>query len=246
MNLTLVGDSLSAGNLGIPYSSYINIGQAFQVINHGIDGDTVLGVLKRIDDVLRSTTPQILIIEAGANDILLPVMKQKGGEWPAFIDEMILQGSIPAENEAEFESTYSDLLSEISAWGVEKIICTTIPPLGEGHNSIGDKKRRRLNTIISRLSVDNETVIADVARGFEEALEAEPVRSDWFFSSPSDFTTDLRRIRRDKSAENLSSERGLYLTIDGTHLNERGAALMGKIVSEAIDKSIRIDAQANC
>jgi hypothetical protein len=58
--------------------------------------------------------------------------------------------------------------------------------------------------------------------------------SDWFFGEPADFTADVGKVRRAKGAMKLSEERGLYLTMDGAHLNEKGADLMGKVISRAI------------
>jgi lysophospholipase L1-like esterase len=54
MTITLIGDSLTAGNLGIPYSRYLNLNlpDDVLVLNRGLDGDTVQGIFSRLEDTL--------------------------------------------------------------------------------------------------------------------------------------------------------------------------------------------------
>lgn len=234
MILTLIGDSLTAGKLGVAYADWLNLPDDTDLINLGKDGDTVRGVRDRLSEALSDTLPDILVIEAGANDILLPEMKSRGGEWASFVADMEKRGSRPAESTEKFESTYRDMLSICEAKGIRCVIAVTIPPLGEGPAPLQDKRRKEMNRIILKLAEEHRAEVADVACLFEEVLENFLVRSDWFFDSPSVFTTDLRRIRRDRSAMPLSEERGLYLTVDGAHLNEKGAEMMGIAVSNAV------------
>ena len=240
MTLTLAGDSLSAGNLGIPFARFLTLpdGSRPSIINEGKDGDTLAGLVARLDELLRSTTPELLIIEIGANDVLLPAMTKKAGPWPDFVDGMVRQGSRPAGDPGEFRRLYEELLSMADARGVEKVVTVTIPVLGESPRSPYTAMRRELNTIIRKATGGSHAVLADPAAAFDDVLDDLPIHSDWFFTHPDEFITDLRRIRRNRGAMPLSEERGLYLTMDGAHLNERGAELMGQVISEAIALSL--------
>lgn len=70
------GDSLTAGQ-GVPreenYPSRLQAeldarGYSYRVANAGISGDTTAGGLARIDRWLTQTTPEVVILELGAND----------------------------------------------------------------------------------------------------------------------------------------------------------------------------------
>ncbi|MDT8297930.1 MAG: GDSL-type esterase/lipase family protein [Spirochaetaceae bacterium] len=234
MTVTLIGNSLTAGNLGIPYARFLNFPENTHMVNRGRDGDTVRGIRARMDEVLRSDGPKVVVVQTGANDILLPEMAARGGAWTAFVDKMVERGSVPTPNPSEFGAAYREILDIAFSWGVEHVIAVTIPPLGEDLASQRNQARRNLNDQIRGMADAGGARLADVAAAFESELAGIEVPSEWFFGKPADFISDVRRVRREKGAAAMSEERGLYLTMDGAHLNERGAALMGRIVSDAV------------
>jgi len=234
MTVTLIGNSLTAGNLGIPYARYLNFPENAHVVNRGRDGDTVRGVRARMDEVLRSDGPDVLVVQTGANDILLPEMAARGGTWTAFVDEMAEHGSVPTPDPSKFGAAYKEILDIAFSWGVEHVVAVTIPPLGEDLASQRNRERKNLNDQIRMAADTGGARLADVAAAFESELAEVGVPSEWFFGKPADFVSDVRRVRREKGAAAISEERGLYFTMDGAHLNERGAALMGRIVSDAV------------
>jgi lysophospholipase L1-like esterase len=237
MVVTLLGDSLTAGNLGIPYSRYLNLPADFRVVNRGRDGDTVLGILSRLDDALRSDGADVAVVQVGANDVLLPEMRARGGAWKDFVDLIIGAGSMPTPDPQVFSELYADLLQRISAWGTYRIVCVTVPPAGENLDSERNRKRGEINRRIRAAAGNNGALIADVAAVFEKELGNLQIPSDWFFENPEQFITDTRILRKEKSARRLSESRGLYLTMDGAHLNEQGAGIAGRLIGEMIQFS---------
>lgn len=233
MKITLIGDSLTAGNLGIPYEKYLKFADTILVRNHGLDGDTVVGVQSRLEDALREDGPDVLVIQVGANDFLLPEMASRGGAWTTFVDQMIARGSLPSSDAESFGESYANLIRTASSWGVGRIVCVTIPPTGEDLSSERNRIRRGFNLQIMRVAADAGAEIADVAGGFGDVLSGLDT-SDWFFGEPEDFTADVRTVRRKRGSMSLAEERGLYLTMDGAHLNETGGALMAGIISKVI------------
>lgn len=239
MTLTLIGDSLTAGNLGIPYLQYLSITPDIQVHNRGRDGDTVQGVFRRLDDVLRSDGPEILVIQVGANDILLPEMSARGGNWTSFVEQMTREGITPSADIGEFSDIYTELIGTASTLGVDGIVCATIPPIGEVLETERNRLRVELNRQIRESAGTAGIGLADVAEKFESILKSVSAPSEWFFGDPADFITDIRTVRRSGGAMALSKERGLILTMDGAHLNERGGELMAQVISHAIGKEAR-------
>lgn len=233
MTITLIGDSLTAGNLGIPYSRYLKFPETTNISNRGRDGDTVIGIQNRIDDALRVDSPDILVIQVGANDFLLPEMAARGGSWTAFVDQMTARGSLPSSDAESFAERYANLVRTASSWGIDRTICVTIPPTGEDLSSERNRIRGVFNQYILKTATEEGAEIADAARGFEDILSGLDT-SDWFFGEPEDFTADVRKVRREAGAVRLSEKRGLYLTMDGAHLNEAGAELMAEVISKVI------------
>ncbi len=236
MTITLLGNSLSAGNLGIPYSRYLSINPNTRIINHGRDGDTLQGIQSRLNDALIADNPDVLVIQTGANDILLPEMSARGGSWTPFVKTMKDRGSVPTTNINKFAEIYSELIRTAISMNISssRIICITIPPIGENLESNRNQIRSGYNRKIQNAAAEKGAALADVAEEFENLLKHLDIPSDWLFDKPEDFTADLRIVRRRKGAMSLSEERGLYLTMDGAHLNERGAELMGQVISRAI------------
>ncbi len=245
MTVLLIGDSLTAGNLGIPYIRFLNLpkGRSYEhrIINCGQDGDTLLGVGSRLKEALKEDNPDILVIQAGANDILLPEMATRGGLWTQFVREMEKRGSIPTTDPRKFSEIYTEMIGRAVTLGVDinRIIIATIPPIGESIHSGRNRKREEYNRAIRRAAEETGANLADVSVEFERILETIENPSDWFFGSPADFTADVKEVRRGKGAMGLSEERGLYLTMDGAHLNEKGAELMGTVISSGIVKTMR-------
>ena len=234
MVVTFIGDSLTAGNLGIPYLRSVALPPETRVVNRGRDGDTVVGIRDRLDPALRTDGASVLVIQVGANDILLPEMEQRGGEWRSFVKKMIAGGRVPTGNTDEFEAIYEELIATAGSWGIARVVGVTIPPLGENLYTERNRRREEFNTRIRRATNRSDGVLADAAAEFETALGDLPARSDFFFTRPQDFAMDLRRIRREKGAGILAEQRGLHLTMDGAHLNESGAGLMARTVSAAL------------
>ncbi len=236
MVVTLLGNSLTAGKIGIAYEKYLKLPGEYKIINRGRDGDTIKGLSSRLDEVLREDGPEILLIQSGANDILIPEMAERGGKWEAFVHDMQKRGSIPTYSGDEFSSACNELYNKASSWGINRVITVTIPPIGENLESPRNKKRENYNSLIRDAADNNAVEIADVAGAFEKRLSEHQPGSDWFFSQPNDFAADIRRIHRDGTALSISEERGLFLTMDGAHLNEHGAKLMGQVIRRSILK----------
>jgi lysophospholipase L1-like esterase len=74
------GDSLTKGTGGTVNKSYPNILQTtlgITVINEGIPGETSSKGLQRLDKTLKLTTPSLVILCHGGNDILKGLSKEK-------------------------------------------------------------------------------------------------------------------------------------------------------------------------
>lgn len=86
-SIVVLGDSISAsygidaeqGWVALLQAKVATVSQFYQIFNESISGDTTAGGLARIDEILAKFSPEIVVLELGANDGLrglsLPAMK---------------------------------------------------------------------------------------------------------------------------------------------------------------------------
>lgn len=73
----IIGDSITEGILGINYVEMLqNKFREIQFYNMGLGGDTLQGISDRLLKEISINRYDIIIIEAGHNDIILPKMKE--------------------------------------------------------------------------------------------------------------------------------------------------------------------------
>ena len=143
--IVAVGDSLTAG-LGVPedqaYPAQLARrlqadGQNYQVINAGVSGETSSGSLSRIEWVISSLAPDIVILETGANDglrgldpdLLKTNLDRLASMLTAQNIQVILAGMHMLPN---LGPDYTRAFSEIYPWIAEKHEVIFIPFFLEG------------------------------------------------------------------------------------------------------------------
>lgn len=234
VKILCLGDSLTAGTLGISWLEILRERPALQgweLINAGENGFTMAGLESRLTGYLeREDAPDILILEGGANDILLPHMQSAGRAWDPFIRRLLRHGSPPAASLSDFQNTLARIGETAERAGIGKTISCTIPCLGENLDSPLNRRREEYNRIIKR----NSSLVADTAPAFEDILRSLSP-SSYLFETPEQLQEDALTLSS-RGEEELCAKRGLRLTIDGAHLNSRGA----RIFAESVESSLSL------
>ena len=221
-----MGDSLVAGNIGESFLEHSREIRRFRLINQGQDGEPVKGILRNLENYLKSNpSPDVLILDGGGNDLLIPYMTEHHpGEWSPFFRKLSRHGSTPAGDIEEFRTDFRKILKRTEEAGINHLVLMTIPNLSENLTHPLNEQRKILNRAIRNLPDETGkglTVhLADLGRRTESALLPYQPGSDWLFSSPADLASVI--------TEETSRSRGLRFTTDGVHLNKRGAALLAK------------------
>ncbi|MDC7231835.1 MAG: SGNH/GDSL hydrolase family protein [Spirochaetales bacterium] len=253
--ILFLGDSLTAGTIGSSYFKLLTqnkILEEYSLINLGENGFTIAGLRVKLEHYLQSNkAPSILVIEGGANDLLLPHMQNQGLHWDPFIRKLRRHGSVPAASVSAFRTQLNLLLGSAMDGGIPVVLLCTIPFLGEDLTSGLNRKREAYNAVIRTACRESDSalfkcVIADLAAGAEKILSENVLeqKSDsdscgpeapgsWLFKAPADFERDALRIR-ETGEETLCRERGLRLSIDGAHPNRQGAALMASVLLKTL------------
>ncbi|MBF9015295.1 MULTISPECIES: GDSL-type esterase/lipase family protein [unclassified Oceanispirochaeta] len=241
-NIMFLGDSLTAGNLGASYLKLLEKEESLKghkLINAGEDGFTMAGLQLKLEKYLEeNNTPDTLVLEGGANDLLLPHMQKAGTAWNPFIRKLSRHGSIPASSSLEFRAHCSAVLSTALDGGIAQVFVCTITCLGEDLSSELNRQREEYNRILRDLCLEYTNIFFSCIC-LDASAEIEPILSEssagWLFRSPEDLQSDALTIM-ERGEEILCRERGLLLTIDGAHLNQRGAEILSMFFLKSFRK----------
>lgn len=225
--LLFIGDSITEGKLGINFIEMIKSKYPdFFFHNKGKGGDTLLEVTERLIKILKEDMHKyfVIIIEAGHNDILLPYIKQR---WPF----MSIKKVTPI---SEMGTLLDQNLKTINSLTSAKIILTTLSCIGEIYNSQLNQKRRLINEQIQRVGYEYNAYIADVSTNFDDII-INSSSSRYLIDSPINLAIDYFRSKKSRWADRISGKRNLKLTIDGVHLNSKGAQIYCREISKILE-----------
>jgi lysophospholipase L1-like esterase len=232
--LLIVGDSLAGG---LPHLSFpavlAKMLPDWEIKARGKGGDTLAGISKRMEHLLPLYKPEVAILEAGANDVTLPLMKRRGGKWKRLAESIEKRGSVPADSLESFSDLYSRTIERIKE-ETSHIIVTTIACLGEDLNNRANGFRTRYNEVIREVAHERGVWLADTGKAFEKILKGTENPSGFFMDKFRFTFTDNLHVLTPRGSNRLSARRGLILTIDGAHLNVLGARTYAETIRESL------------
>ncbi len=238
MNILVAGDSITEGITG---RSYIRLLQQqrpeHRYINLGLGGDTLKGITKRTLRFLRKRGDvDLLIFQAGHNDIILPSFAERSLPFRIFYRILKQRGSVPTSGVKAFERVYRHTLHNLMRQTSGEILVLTLSCITESPDSREDTLRREYNAAIKRAALDSGIAVADIGDAFDAELK---------YGGSSYKNFNVRGIvvdgiisRLPQGAERISIRRDLHLTIDGVHLNDRGAQLYADVIMREIDSAV--------
>jgi lysophospholipase L1-like esterase len=226
-HILFIGDSITEGKLGINFVDMIK-----RIIPHvichnkGHGGETLLEISTRLKKILKEGKYKYstIIIEAGHNDILLPYLKLR---WPFLRNKWVT-------SETQIGIVLDQMLRSIISLTDANIILTTLSCLGEIFCSQLNQKRRLVNDQIKIIGYRYDAYIADVGLVFDEII-LKSNSSSYLLDSLVNIVFDYFRSKKSVWADKISSKRNLQLTIDGGHLNSKGAKLYCREISKILD-----------
>lgn len=232
--MLIVGDSLTKGHPGASYIHFLKQGLPdVRIKSDGRGGRTLRDTALILPALLKKHRPDLLVIETGTNDLLLPFLKERGGKGRSRSQMKIIDGRVPFSNPVQFRTVYASCLRMLSAWGLEAPFLITIACLGENPGTRLNRKRRMHNEVIRDLCVHHEAHLIDPASRFEEILNREPEPGRHLPDDPGNIHDRLLK-KLSSVSDSLSRKRGLRLTVDGVHLNRRGAAIYAQTVLKSL------------
>jgi lysophospholipase L1-like esterase len=231
--LLLLGDSLTAGHPGVGYPEMLaRIGCPVALVAEGSGGSTLREARWRLNPLLQTHRPRFLMVEIGANDVLIPMFQRRGGPWKTMARNLQFKGSVPMTTPEAFRQAFEEMLDGMPE-GLQ-VFLATIACLGEVLGSDMNRARNQYNTVIRNLAEKHRTGLVDVARAFDGELRNLDKPSAYLLNRHVSVFVDTLITAPEAGADYLSKRRGLHLTVDGVHLNSRGARLYAETVLAAL------------
>jgi lysophospholipase L1-like esterase len=227
------GDSITKGSPGISYLRYMSGKRNY--MNLGLGGETLIGLGNRVLDSIDKYDTVDYVIQIGTNDILLPFLSAYSAEWRKRVEKIYKRGSIPCESEDRFEEIYIEMIKRFAVTK-RRIIVISIPCIGEDiHNEL-NQRADIYNSIIQKISVEFGVDYLDF-NGLQKSLIKNDKNDPYFISqNPNDMIKDVLLSSLKAYRKKISTIRNLYLTVDGCHLNDRGATALAGLLESVIDK----------
>ena len=227
-NILFIGDSITEGKLGICFVNMIkHKNPDIHCHNEGHGGDTLREIATRLIKILKidKYNYSTIVIEAGHNDILLPHLILR---WPVLRNKWITPVS-------QIGIVLDQMLKTTISLTDAKIILTTLSCIGEIFNSQLNQERRLVNELITLIGYRYNVSIADVSSSFDKIILSSN-SSSYLMNNPINIVIDYFRSKNVVWADKISKKRNLELTIDGGHLNSKGAKIYYREISKLLNK----------
>ncbi|MBL7740312.1 MAG: SGNH/GDSL hydrolase family protein [Chitinophagaceae bacterium] len=227
MRILFIGDSIIRGTTGVNWVKHLARKHPdWTIENEGVNGDTLIRIKERLEKKLQlSRSYDAVVIQGGANDILIPSLEEKGPLFRKAAQHLLNKGYRPLEELTDVETILHDMVSLVKQRTKATIILTTIGCMSEDPGFYLNDRRDEFNGVIRNVARYSGCVLADTAAIFSQYLSKRRTTSYFLNNFFNTVWLDALQCRVLNRADALSRNRGLHLTIDGLHLNSRGGVI---------------------
>ncbi|QFT87989.1 GDSL-like Lipase/Acylhydrolase [Bacillus sp. THAF10] len=220
MKIACIGDSLTDGKPGVSFVKILKKRfPEIRFVNLGKAGETVKSLHTRLTKSPMDQDFDIAFLWIGVNDIYSRLLK--------------VQAQPITRSSEEFKECYENLL-ELILKSSKKVVVVTPALIGETINP-SNRGLLNLSMIIEEISKEHKNVsFIDLHATFMKRLETLQTK-DYLSTGVMTLLKDVFFYKSAKRVDRLAAERGLHLTMDGIHLNSKGAELVAKEYAKVID-----------
>jgi lysophospholipase L1-like esterase len=227
VRIAFYGDSLTEGIPGVSYFKILR--RRFPqhtLLNYGQGDDTAFSLRRRIERHHLATPVDLAFVWVGTNDVPFKVSAIVSAAKR-------LRGKPWARTPDEFRTHYQDLLDLVST-SATKLIVVSPSIVGE---QAANPFNRHLDGL-ARITYEVSTrypnaVYLDLRAQFLSRIDAQ-MPSDYLPRRIIRTLVDAAVSSSDAWVDRLATQRGLCITVDGVHLNSRGALLAADEYSRMI------------
>ena len=226
MEILFIGDNLVKGSVGVNWVKRLAVkNPEWSVENAGVNGETLIKIKQRLDKKLAECDYDVIFFEAGINDLLIPAMTGKNFFYKQAQKYLLAKRYNPLSKPIAFEETFRRAISDIKSKTSATIILTTLSCINENLESSLNKKRCAYNHIIRDVAIETGCSLVDAGALFDGYLRRCRTKDYLLESFFNTAFYDKFQCNVLGCSDYLSKKRRLHLTVDGLHLNTRGAKI---------------------
>src|SRR5688572_25813852 len=227
MKILFIGDSLIKGTVGVNWVKRLAIKNPDWIVeNEGVNRETLTKIKQRLDKKLKECPDyDIIFFEAGINDLLIPAMADKGFLFRQAHKYLVAKKYDPLSEPGVFEKEFRQVINDIKSKTTATIILTTLSCINESLEFPLNKKRCAYNHIIRDVAIETGCSMVDAGALFDGYLRRCRTKDYLLENFFSTTFYDKFQCRVLGCSDYLSKKRRLHLTVDGLHLNTRGAKI---------------------
>lgn len=224
MKIALIGDSLTEGRPGVSFYNILK--EEFPnitFVNLGKSGETVKSLYMRLLETKLEEDYDLAFLWIGVNDVYSKLLS--------------VQAQPVTQNLDEFKDYYEKVLELII--GTSKKVVTVSPAIvGENTENTHNNEIKELNALIQNITRNHSNVsFLDIHPVFLNHLSNLNC-SNYISTKVMRVMVDVLFYKKPSRVDKISKERGLYLTMDGIHLNSAGAEIVAGMYASEIKRSI--------
>lgn len=232
MKILFIGDSLTVGSPGASYFDFLcRELPDHNLVRYARGGDSVVDAYRRVAGLNGDDSFDLAFLWIGVNDVFVKlsatfplIRKIRRQRWARTVEE--------------FAGYYRATLDILSGRATQ---VRAVSPLfmGEDLANRWNRELAELAAVIQALSEEYPNVAyLDLRSVFKAELSATPAgwSSGYLPTSAFRIGLDVLFLRTPAQIDRAARERGLQFTLDGAHLNSRGAAIVAGKFAEAVEQ----------
>jgi lysophospholipase L1-like esterase len=224
-----LGDSITHGHLGSDWTGSLE-GRGLSVVNGGINGELAWNLVQRVDRAL-ACRPDVVTILIGANDALAAHDEASGRHY-------VRLANLPRLPDLEwFEDNLRELVRQLRERSEARIALMTLAPIGEDPGAPIAALIGECNAVIARTAEDLDVELLPLHDRLAALLAESPgaPRQSYVPGMRSTIKmvgAGVLHFIVGMSWDRIADRRGLTLTVDLVHLNDRAGAVVADLVEE--------------
>ena len=222
-----LGDSITHGHLGSDWTDLL-ARRGLSVVNGGINGELAWNLVQRVDRAL-ACRPDVVTILIGANDAM-------AAHDEASARRYIKMSKLPRLPDLKwFEENLRELVRRLQERSQARIALMTLAPIGEDRQAPIADLVGQCNTIIARVAEDLGVELLPLHDRLLALLAGSPGAPQHVYAPGMRnmirmVTAGVLHYILTMSWDRIADRRGLTLTIDLVHLNDRAGTIVADLV----------------
>jgi lysophospholipase L1-like esterase len=224
MKIAFLGDSITTGKPGVNFvDPFKDKFPQHEFLNYGKGGDTVTSLLERLQQMRIPQDIDVMILMIGINDVYV-----KTAWWQPLVKRQMKQTW--TKNASEFKAGYEALLDFILPLTTHLLVLSPTVVGEKVHNRF-NRRLEQYSELIPGLCSNPKITYFDLHERFKDMLDNQRT-AVYIQRSILRLKKDLDTLLTSEEVDDRSDARGLMLTLDGVHLNSKGASVVHQVMEE--------------